>query len=88
MYEVMDSFLARSTWTKRHPIDDEAFCRALFQIVWNDDFHPDVLERYLRMKTGIPADDQTSDRGEAISRYCRAASAIWDFMKFNKIPRP
>ena len=51
MYQVFDAFLARDTWYKFHPNDQELFYIALSQIVHNPDFSPERMGEYMTQQT-------------------------------------
>ena len=70
MYDAFDSFIRVGTWQTRQPSDQERFHLALGKVVWSNDFDPDQMADYLRVKLNLPAEHRGSYFAQTIDRYC------------------
>jgi hypothetical protein len=81
MYQAFDSFLNMDTWHTRHPNDERRFFVALHTVVGNQEFNPDNLGDYMRVKKGVSRDAQENAFNYAIRHYVAAAWAVKDYLK-------
>jgi hypothetical protein len=88
MYEVFGPFIESETWHTRHASDEKWFLTTLYKVVWDHEFNPDKLRRYLRAKLKLDENDHISEFSKDVDRYTRDAWAVKDFLHYNSIPKP
>lgn len=76
MYNVFDSFLARSTWNSGHDLDLAEFNKALSRVVGDDGFNADNMGGYFKSVVGaahLDAIDVLVDKAWAVHDYLAVA---------------
>lgn len=82
MYEIFDTYLIRDTWRTQDPAEDEAFYRALGEVIGNADFDPEAMGEYMRTAKGLSVNSQDLLAGVILKRV-EDARAVREFRRYN-----
>ncbi len=82
MYAIFDTYLNRDTWHTTDPAEDEAFYRALGQVIGDAEFDPEAMGEYMRMAKGLSTNSQDLLAGVILKRV-EDARAVQSFRRYN-----